>query len=162
MIRRFLCLSLIPLMLANQGLCLAHAHHGADFAEPERHAQRPHIHVGGHGEDLSTSHHTEHSDHSHGDRPGHVPESDEHDAVLPSAIVPVGEHDSDAVYCAESMTLARDARSVLSAKEVTVSVIFHVAEQTEGLPRLGPSRGQPPSLFVSACPIYLRTLSLRI
>lgn len=159
MIRRFLCLSLIPLILANQGLCMAHAHHGNDMAEPEHQAQRPHIHIGGHGEDVSTAHH---SDHSHSDHPRHVRGSDEYDAALPSAVVPVGEHDSDAVYCAESVNLARVAESVLPAKNVTVSVIFHVAHQSEGLPRLGRLPGQPPSLFVAACPIYLRTLSLRI
>jgi len=132
------------------------------MAEPEHHAQRPHIHVGGHGEDVSTAHHAEHSDQSHCHDPGYVPGADEHNAALPPATVPVGEHDSDAVYCSESVTLARDAESVLSAKEVTVSVIFHVADQSEGLPRLGPLRRQPPSLIVAACPIYLRTLSLLI
>ncbi len=164
MIRRFLCLLLIPLMLANQGLCFAHAHHGTDFAESEGHALRPHYHVGGHVHLDSTHNHDQHSDHSHGDLSGHVLGSDEHGAALPQAMTSGGEHDSDAVYCGDPVTFARDrnTRSVLSAKDVTVSALHCVSNQSDGLLRLGPLRGQPPSVFEVAFPIYLRTLSLRI
>ena len=160
MIRRFFCLLLVPLMLANQGLCFAHTHHGMDIAEPEGHAARPHFHFGGHGQHGST-----HDDHHHGDHSGRDHRSDEHDAALPPAHAPIGDHDGDAVYCAEAVTFARDGNSVtvLSPKYFAVAAILHSADQSDDrLVRLGPLRGQPASVFDAACPIYLRTLSLRI
>ena len=45
---------------------------------------------------------------------------------------------------------------------LTVSALHCVSNQSDGLLRLGPLRGQPPSVFEVAFPIYLRTLSLRI
>lgn len=165
MIRRFFCLLLVPLMLANQGLLFAHAHHGTDVGEPEGHASRPHFHFRGHGHHDSTHNHSQHSDHSHGDPSMDVPASDEYDDALPPVVSPVGEHDSDAVYGVETVTVARDGNSVsvLSAKYVAVAVIFRVVDQSDDyLLRLGPLRGQPESVFDTACPIYLRTLSLRI
>ncbi len=153
MIRRFVCLLLVPLLLANQGICYAHSHHGADFAESEDHASRPHFHFGGHDHHKSThDHNADHSgcDHSH----------DDHDADLPPAIAPAGDHDADAVYCADAVTFARDGNTVivLSAKDAA-AIALRVADQSDDwLLRLG----QPPSIFDAACPIFLRTLSLRI
>ena len=78
---------------------------------------------------------------------------------------PVGDHDADAVYCAEAVTFARDGNSVIVplTKYVAVVAMLHGADQSDDwLLRLGPLRGQSPSVFDTACPIYLRTLSLRI
>ena len=90
------------------------------------------------------------------------PRPGEHDAALPPAIAPIGDHDADAVYFGEAVTFAhRDGNSVivLSTKYIAVATILRVVAQSEGwLQRLG----QPPSVFDAACPIYLRTLSLRI
>ncbi len=163
MIRQFFCLLLVLLMLANQGLCFAHAHHAADVAEPEGHASRPHFHVAGHGHHESS--HDHHADQSHGQCPGPDHRPDDHDAARPAAIAPVDDHDADAVYRADAVTFARDGSSaiVLSAKCVAVAAIVHGADQSDDkLLRLGPLRGQSPSVFDAACPIYLRTLSLRI
>lgn len=163
MIPRLICRLLVLLMLANHGLCLAHAHHGTDFAEPEGHGLRAHFHVGGDVQHHSSHNHNRHAEHSRVDRSGHVPGSEEHDA-LPPVISPADEHDSDALYCAEPVTFARDGKRVtaLSAKDVAMVAILGVANQGDGLLRLGPLRGQPPSVFEAACPIYLRTLSLRL
>ncbi len=147
MIRRFVCLLLVPLMLVSQGPCFAHSHHGTGMAEPDGHASRPHFHTGGH------RHHADHScrDHRHGPR----------DAALPPAIAPVGDHDADAVYCADVAALACGGNSaiVLSAKHVAAAVVLRVAEPSDDrLLRLG----QPLSIFDVDGPTYLRTRSLRI
>ena len=165
MIRRFLCLLLVPLMLANQGLCFAHSHHGTDVAVPEGHASRSHFHSGGDGRPDSTNDQKHHGDHSHGDHSGYDHGSDEHDAALPPAIAPAGDHDADVVYGTETITLARNGRTVtvVSTIDLSASAILRVTHQTDdGSLRVGPLRGQPASVFDAACPIYLRTLSLRI
>lgn len=158
MVRRFLCLLLIPLMLANQGLCLGHVHRGSDSAEPEDHESRPHFHLSGHHD---TTHDHQHSGHSH-DEP--ADDSDEHDGPLAPAMSPFGSHDSDAVYCTTPWTGTREAKSagVVLAKYVAVIAVDHLADHSDRLLRLGSVRGQPASVFDAACPIYLRTLSLRI
>ena len=161
MIRRFLCLLLVPLMLVNQAMCFAHSHHGTDIAEPEGHASRPHFHFGDHGHHDSNRDHKHHAKQSHGEHFGHHPRSDEHDAAFPLEITSVSDHDANAVYFTETVTIARDGNSVvvLSSKYVTVAAILRVAEPSDDWSlRLG----QPASVFDTACPIYLRTLSLRI
>jgi len=162
MIRRFFCLLLVPLMLANQGLCFAHAHHRTHIVEPEGHSSRPHFHFGGHDHHDST--HDHHADHSHGDHSGRDRWSGDGDAAVPPSIAPICDHDTDAVYCIEAVIFARNENSVIiSAKYVVVDAILGVAHQNDDwLFRLGPLRGQPASAFNAACPIYLRTLSLRI
>ncbi len=165
MTRRFICLLLVPLLLANQGLAVAHSHYAADIVEPEGHGLRPHFHVGGHDHHNSAHAHEHvaahsHSHHSDGDR-----ESDQPDEALPPAIVPLADHDVDAMYFAGAVTLARGAAtpSVVPAKFIALAAILDVAESSnDTLLRLGPIRGQLPSVLDAACPIYLRTLSLRI
>jgi hypothetical protein len=68
------------------------------------------------------------------------------------------------VYYAESVAYARVGNPVIAlAKCVDVLTILDVAHQdNDRLYRFGPLRGQPASVFDAACPIYLRTLSLRI
>jgi hypothetical protein len=164
MIRRLVCLLLVSSMFANQGLCFAHAHQGADIEEPEGHASRPHFHTGGHVHHHSTHSHDHHANHSHGHRGINVTESDENGDTQLQAILPVGQHDSDALYCGESVTLARNGNSVtvLAEKDVSTAVLLRVSNLGDGLLRLGPLRGQPPAVFEAACPIYLRTLSMRL
>lgn len=158
-------LLLVPLMLANQGLCFAHTHHGTDVAVPEGHASRSHFHLGCDGRPDTTNDQQHHADRSHGDHSGHDHGSAERDAALPPAITPTGDHDADVVYGTETITLARNGSTVtlISTIDLAASAILRVTEQTDdGLLRAGPLRGQPPSVFDAACPIYLRTLSLRI
>ena len=67
--------------------------------------------------------------------------------------------DADAVYCTEAVTFAGNSVIVPLTKYVAVVAILHRTDQSDNwLLRLG----QPASVFDAACPIYLRTLSLRI
>ncbi|HUG67135.1 MAG TPA: hypothetical protein VMM76_05265 [Pirellulaceae bacterium] len=163
MIRRFFTLLLIVLMLANQGLCLAHVHHGDDCVVPDGHDSRSHFHLGGH-----VHHHGDHSHEpvgqSHSDHSASAPSSGKCDEVTLSTSAPVGEHDSDAVYCGEQTTIActGNLSNILPDKHVAEFANFQVVPQHDDSRHLAPSRIQPPSVFAAACPIYLRTLSLRI
>jgi len=155
MTRRFFCLLLVSLMLANQSLCVAHTHHGTGVAEPEGHASQSHFHFGGLGQHKLAQDQELHADHSCDDE-GH--------AAL-SNIAPISNHDIDAVYCGEAAAVARDGTSVivLLAKYVAVVAIHCVTDHNnDSLLRLSSLRGQSLSVFETACPIFLRTLSLRI
>lgn len=163
--RRFVSLLLVPLMLANPALCLAHTHPEAEAAAPKDHASRPHFHFGHHAHHDTTYVHDHHADHSHARQLGPNHWSVDHDGSLPSALAPVGDHDADAVYCGEAVALAREGNQLIvpSAKDARVAAVLRVADRgDEELLRLGPSRGQPPSVFDTGCPLYLRVLSLRI
>ena len=164
MIHRLLCLLLVSLMLANQGLCLAHSHHGTDVADPAGHASLPHFHVGDHDHHDSTPSHDQQSDPSHDNPSDRNRPSDEHNATLPTTRAPNGDHDADAVYYAETVIFARAGYSTSDflAKNVALAAIFQMASQGNEALRVGPICGQLPSIFEAACPIYLRTLSLRI
>lgn len=161
MFRRIVCLLLALLIVANQGLSLAHVHRGTDVDEPDDHAGHPHLHVGSHTQTGLTRQ----SDHSHDDQGRHQhTEVDEKSAMLVLAISPDGDHDSDAVYCGESASFVRDLDSTNASveKDLVPSVMARVADQCDGSLCLGPLRGRSPSAYAAACPIYLRMLSLRI
>lgn len=144
-------------MLANQGLCLAHVHRGSDSAEPEGHASRPHFHVDPH---HGTTHEQQQSGHSHDVPPV---ESGAQDDSLPS-MSPVGEHDSGTVYDTEASIGIRDPNSagVESAKCATLMAFHQLSDHSDRRLGSGSVRDQPASVFDADCPIYLRTLSLRI
>ncbi len=147
-------------MLANQGLGLAHAHLGGSFAEPDGHGARPHFHIGNATHDALTHD----ADHSHEEHTSHARGDDEHKAALVRSVSPASEHDSNAVYCGESTPFAlriRPERNFVE-KDVTSSAILHVVSHSDRLLDLGRRGSQPPSIVGLACPIYLRTLSLRI
>jgi ABC-type Zn2+ transport system substrate-binding protein/surface adhesin len=159
------------LLLANQGLLVAHAHRGAGFAGPDGHASHTHVHTGGHTHGGPA----QKSDHSHGDHAehapesGHAPEADETFVKFVRAVFPNSDHDSNAVYCGESGPFARklESTSARFGKNVAPSGVVVVA--TRGVahlgavaPRFGPLSGRQPSAFSAACPIYLRMESLRI
>ena len=164
MIRRFLCLLLVPLMLANQGLCLAHSHQGTDVAEPAGHASRPHLHVVGQSHHESTYGQEHDGNQSHDDHPGRDQRSGDSDAVVTLTNAPIGGHDTTAVYFSKALDFARDTASVIVFEKFgDVPAILAVAHQNDDRALhycLG--RGQPASFFDAACPIYLRTHSLRI
>ncbi|MFT7641334.1 MAG: hypothetical protein ACI9G1_003081 [Pirellulaceae bacterium] len=154
MIRRLVSILLVLVMLANQGLCMSHVHHGKDLADPEGHGALPHFHVGGHV-------HHERIDHSHSDNES---DSDEHKRSVSRSRFPLGEHDSDVVYCGGPAIISPtgNAANVILKKDDTGVAILQVGIQTDGLRRLRPLRGQPPTADVATCPIYLRILSLRL
>lgn len=151
-------------MLANQGLLCAYVHHAADGPESAGHDSRSHFHLGGH--DHHTTAHVDNHKATHSHHHGDVDrETGEHDGDLPPTVVPLGDHDANATYCAETVALARDRATPITfpAKCVwNVSGLCVADHIDNGLLRPGPIRGQPASVFDAACPIYLRTLSLRI
>jgi hypothetical protein len=164
MIRRFLCLLLVPLMLANQGLCLAHSHQGTDVAEPAGHASRPHLHVVGHSHHESTYGQKHDGNQSHDDHAGGNQRSGDSDAAVTLTSAPIGGHDTTAVYFSKALDFARDTTSVIVFEKFgDVPAILAIAHQNDDRARhYCPGRGQQASFFDAACPIYLRTLSLRI
>ena len=160
MFRRSISFLLASLLLANQCLSVAHAHPGSDFAEREGHDARPHFHLGSHAHEALH----QHSDHRHNDHLGHASGVNEYDASAVQGVVPFGEHDADAVYCGQSTQCPRNSDSLRIRVEVdsVAFAILDVVSQGDRLLRPGPQIIQPSSLFDEACPIYLRTLSLRI
>lgn len=157
MTRRFVCFLLVAVMLANQGLVFAHVHHAADGPGPDGQNARSHFHLGGHDD-----HEAPHSVIHRGNVDG---ETREHDGDLPSAARPVGDHEANAIYCAETVALAQRGATPVIVPATCVWGVASLAvdvQSDDSLLRLGPIRGQPASVFDAACPIYLRTLSLRI
>ena len=163
MMRRFICLCLVPLLLLGQGSFSVHAHGPGEGAEPDSHASKPHFHLGDHESSHSENHDVAHSHtlHTHRDR-----SDDADDVALPTTVTPSRDHDANAVYLPEAVTLARSGNplSVVPAKLIAQTGIFGTAIiQSNDRPlRLGLIRGQPASVFDAACPIYLRARSLRI
>ena len=153
--RRIISLLLIPLLLAGQGLCVAHTHQGTHTGEPDGHSARPHFHVYGVAE-----HHHHQADHSH----HHDADDDQEESAVP-AIEPVADHDADAVYCSETVAIGagRQSKSELTLKQL-IAVSFWQSPATPDIDPVnrGNSSGRPPPLCAARCPIYLRTLSLRI
>lgn len=161
MTRRFVCFLLVAVMLANQGLVFAHVHHAADGPGPDGHNSRSHFHLGGH-DDHSADHEATHSVIHRGNVDG---ETREHDGDLPSVAMPVGDHDANAIYCTETVALAQSGATPVIVPATCVWGVASLAvdaQSDDSLLRLGPIRGKPASIFDTACPIYLRTLSLRI
>lgn len=168
MIRRFFTLSLVLLMLANQGLCLAHMHHGHDGGEPEDHDSRPHFHLGRHVHHQG-GHADEHGSHQHddglpSDGSNAALSSDEQSPTSPCNFPLQGDHDSDAVY-GEPVTPARmgSSGSILPDKDVVAGLAcVRVEHLDSGLLHAQPSVDRSSFLSDDACPIYLRALSLRL
>ena len=153
--RRVLSLMLIPLVLAGQGLCFAHTHQGTHTGEPDGHSTRPHFHIHGVAE-----HHRHQADHSH-----HHDAGDDQEESAVSAIEPIADHDADAVYCTETVAIGanRQSKSELTVKQL-ISVLFWQSPAIVEISTVnrGNSSGRPPPLCAARCPIYLRTLSIRI
>lgn len=165
MIRRSFTLLLVMLMLANQGLCLAHMPHQHDGAEPDDHDLRPHIHLGGH-----VHHAVEHKGHRHGDH-AHAPGSNgssksrECLPAPPGNDPPLGDHDSDAVYGGQPVTFARTGDSLniaVNSDSLAGLAILQFAQRVDQPQRAQSS--QPPSSFFGddGCPLYLRARTLRL
>ncbi len=157
MTRRIVSLLLMPMLLVSQGLCFGHSHQGDSVTEQEGHDARPHFHLHGCG-------HQHHGDHDHDDAKHQSEAHQRHDKVeILTGYLPVAPHDDDAVYVAATVMLPT-IRSVAAdavgkfwletpfAKVVASDVVVsHLSGILSSLP--------PP--IVSACPLYLRTLSLR-
>jgi hypothetical protein len=173
MVRHVISLFLMPLMLANQGPCLAHTHH-ASLTEPLDHASRPHIHLACHGHnDAVQSHdhaaahtHDHHADHSHHSAQQPDEGADEWASESPQAGSSAPEHEHDAVYFAVTtpITSKADWNGGRRADDQPFGWMLYVPSPDEDnvFLRLGPRTGLPTALMDADCPIFLRTLSLRL
>lgn len=159
MIRRFSHFLLILLMLANQGLCLAHTHQGRGLAEPKGHASRPHFHFGGHKHhDASHGHDAHHRHQHHSDR---QKLTDRRPTVHSRVIAPSCEHDADAVYISNEVPRSRVGSPTIVPPSKWVAGVFHLDRAAQNNDRLL-CLDQPLSALDAGCPIFLRTLSLRL
>lgn len=168
MIRRFFTLLLVLLMLANQGLCLAHVHHGHVGGGPEGHDSRPHFHLGGHAHHEGGHRHEhgghQHDDHSRSDDSNAPMNSDDHSPTSPCNLPLHGDHDSDAVY-GKPVTLARmdSSGSIVPDKDLAAGLACVQVEHLDfRLLHARPSGGRSSFLADDGCPIYLRALTLRL
>jgi len=178
---------LVPTILVNQGLLLAHAHLDQEVERSDSHAARPHFHLGTHTHEgvspnsghshagHSDSHHSDsgHSDSGHA-RGDHAHEkqlgntghgSDEFEAATAAhANLPIGEHESDAIYCSASRSFVREADTVEDTPEAdfTGPNIVRFADHLEALRHIAQDGVQPLAMLADSCPLYLRILSLRI
>lgn len=165
MFRRVLNLLLAALILVSPGQYAAHAHHGDDLAEPNDHAMRPHFHLGNHGH-----HHTDHGEecHGHHSRDKHWDGCNRcNDCANACLLVDpsFSDHDSSAVFIPAGVTRIRDGGVVRlpSITDFAPLAIQPLPQQhNEWQLRSVSPRGEPPSSLDWSCPLYLRTLSLRI
>jgi hypothetical protein len=168
MLRRILSLLLMPLVLASQGLVVAHSHQGNHVSEPAGHAARPHFHVGDnehhHHRGNSHSHKHQHgnrSDHHHHSQTGHP---DDEGAVA-DGLMPTRSHDDDAVYLPDMVKALTNRQSASDAELMLVLndlPLWKLVVPDVSLTVAAGGYSQPPPLIDSGGPLYLRTLSLRL
>lgn len=156
MTRRVVSLLLVPLVLASQGLCLAHTHLGTQVPAASGHAARPHFHV-----HDGVDHHQHHAGHGH----NHDGADDREDELPVTAVAPIDDHDADAVYCPEAVTLStgRHSKVELLAKLFGAAPVVLMGNTlVDANLCFAHQWSQPVTFRDSHCPIYLRTLSLRL
>lgn len=166
MIRRIVCLMLVPALLANQAvLCCAHTHAGSDSSD---HSARAHVHQSETSHDLS---------HNHGDSDDH--QHDESDQTENSNEIPAEQstpitgvetgdptgNDHDAIYIGEQVDLHLPASRV-SIEESTVAAQWLVIENPPVIQlshRCQLTRAGPLGLYsADQCAIFLQTCCLLI
>lgn len=159
MIRRIVCLMLVPALLANQAvLRCAHTHTGLESSD---HSARAHIHQSGHSHDSGHHHHGDSGDHQHDD--SDQPENSTPITGLETG-APVG-HDHDAIYIGEQVDLHLPA-SRIAIEESTVAPQWLVIEdppviQVRHLCQL--TRAGPLGLYsADQCALFLQTCRLLI
>ncbi len=147
---RLLSLLLIPFFVLGQ--VLPHSHAGIGVHQPDDHAARPHVHLfGGH------SHHHDSDDHSHVDQAASTNPVDSIGTVV--AATPV-EHDSDAIYLAQSNSFPSRASAIGQLSFATVGTIVELLSD-----RPVPSGVCCSKITLDRCaglPIYLLVASLRL
>ena len=150
--RRFVSMLLIPTFALGQAL--PHSHAGTGVIEPDDHALRPHIHLGldFHDEDACEECHHHHAHDVCG--------SDESDVEKVAHLSTPIDHDSDAIYFAESDWAA--SRTVTSPQvdllasywtSAGPSVVFDAGVRLPTIDAPDPHTGLP---------VYLLTASLRL
>ena len=158
MIRRIVCLMLVPALLANQAvLCCAHTHGGSESSD---HSARAHVHQSGHSHDSCHRHDGESSEHHHDSK---LPENS-----TPATCLEMGDpagHDHDAIYIGEQVDLHLPTSRV-SVEESTVAAQWLVIENPPVIQlkhRCQQTRAGPLGLHsVEQCAIFLQTCRLLI
>ena len=160
MIRRIVCLLLVPALLANQAaMCCAHHHHGL---ESDDHPARNHVHLFGHYHqtdgDEHQHFHDETCDHRHSgeQNPNEDASDSDFDASCPA------DHDSDAIFFGEQDSLQVQTNRLTFGVSI-YSVFSVVAELPRAVIADRWSRGSRAGPFLPYhCAIYLQTRSLLI
>jgi hypothetical protein len=150
--RRFLSIILIVMILTSQGLVAVHAHFGMELSHTASHSGRPHFHV--HGSHSHGSHEDSGDHYHHDDAP-----------ILPAVSgVQFPSHDSDAVYCADSVvSLIQRSRTAETldfvAQELAVNALGLF--QLKAFSALDGRPDAPRQWSNARTPLYLRDLSIR-
>lgn len=149
---RLLSLLLIPFFVLGQAL--PHSHAGIGVHQPDDHAARPHVHLsGGH------SHHHDCDDHSHS-HADQVASTNPVDSVQTDVSATPVEHDSDAIYLAQSNSFPVRASAIGQLSFATVGTLV---EYLSDRPVPSGVCCSKQSLDRSAgLPIYLLVNSLRL
>lgn len=141
------------------GHVLPHSHAGTGVVEPDGHSLRSHIHISDrHHHDHDSSIHADSGHHHH--HAGDQSEADSSETVAGDTLSVPTDHDSDAVYLADTYwTVSRTvvAPQIDSATLVWASVAPPVNRDGRTADRIG----DPPDRY-AGLPIYLLTASLRL
>ena len=159
MIRRIVCLMLVPALLANQAvLCCAHTHAGSESSD---HSPRAHFHQSGHSHESGHHHHDDSGDHQYGD-------SDQSENSTPNAGLETGDpagHDHNVIYIGDQV----DLRLPLGRISIEESTVVAQWLAVENLPVIQPrhrrqvTRAGPLGLYsADQCAIFLQTCRLLI
>lgn len=166
MVRRVICLLLILLMLANQGLCLAHAHQGT---QPVDHAFRPHIHWSSPSHGDAAQGHDDDAVHSHDHDTDHSHQSSQHPGesvadlatATPQLRFSFPDHEQDAIYFAVTTPMTSKTEAAVKRHQAVGWILCAEAKNDGNVLRLRP-RSAPMALMDASCPIFLRNLCLRL
>lgn len=154
MIRRIVCLLLVPAMLANQAaMCCAHQHHDS---EVDSHSTRTHFHVSGQG--THNHHHGDSSEHEHSGEsaPDRTESSLGFDLGCPL------DHDGDAIFIGEQCSL-HSLASRMAFKDVAFISICFASEPPRAETRGYRSHRCGAAPFLQRqCALYLQTGRLLI
>lgn len=147
MFRLFVCFLIVPLMLANQSLSIfAHVHQNQNSSIAGHSNSSPHIHL---------NHHHHHD---------HDPAAPTHGSKITSLDL-ADEHDNNALYLVETNLLSNSDHNVKFSYEslLEVCTILRGSLVCDSECDLSALHQTPQDDGHSApCPVFLRTLSIRI
>lgn len=144
---RLVSLLLVPFFVLGQAL--PHSHAGTGVVEPDGHSIRAHIH-------LSGDHHHDHD----GDEHHQSADATGPKTATSAAISVPADHDSDAVYLADTDWTA--SRTVAAPQVDSTEVVWTSFAPSVGRDiSLGWRLDHPPDRY-AGLPVYLLTASLRL
>ena len=146
--RRLISLLLIPMFVLGQALPHSHAESG--IIAPDKHGERPHVHV--------SVHHHQHHGNEHGH---HLPSPEDESSKQESHHDSTTDHESDAVYLVDcDLAGDRSADSLdLNSLPLGWSIVDLTSDTVSGEYL---EACDPPDKPPGALPVYLLTASLRL